>query len=157
MSSHSKKARHANTGLTDKQKIEKIISDITAERQAASGQLSTQSRTIALGVLAVAWLLLGGTQTTLATRFGGFTESLLWIAAVCVVSLVADFLQYSFTLLETNLALDDSHEAKKADEAGYDDPSWLRVATNICFAVKLLSALFAAGWLLCVIYRGLSP
>ncbi|MCY7290258.1 MAG: hypothetical protein LH624_18950 [Cryobacterium sp.] len=156
MSKNSKMARHANTGLTDKQQIEKIIADITAERQSASGQLSTQSRAIALGVLAVAWLLLGGTQQPLSERFAGFNESLLWIAAVCVVSLVADFLQYSFTLHETNLALGDSHKAKTADEAGYDDPSWLRRISNACFLLKLSASLFAAGWLLYVIYRGLT-
>lgn len=152
-----KKKRHGNTGLADKQQIEKIIADITEERQAASAQLSTQSRAIALGVLAVAWLLLGGTQESLTIRFSSLTEPLLWIAGLCVISLVADFLQYGFSLYEISLALDDSHAATKADQAGYNDPSWLRRFSNICFVLKLLTSLVAAAGLLYVIYVGLTP
>jgi len=136
-----------------RERINQIIADITAERQSASNQISIQSRTVALGVLALAWLLLAGAENSLLARFKEYSDSLLIIAAVCVGSLLADFVQYLVKLWETNGALTDSYAATAVDEAGYDDPSWLRRTSNSFFVIKLASSLGAAVAIFVVIYR----
>lgn len=152
----AKKVGRAQNTLNEQEQIAALVVSITAERQAASTQLSTQSRAIALGVLAVVWLLLNGSQDTLSKRFATFADPLLWIAATCVIALVADFLQYAFALRETDLALDDTENATKLEEAGYDDPSWLRRLNVASFVLKLVASCVAAGWLLFVMFKALT-
>ncbi|GAB3366951.1 hypothetical protein GCM10027431_09760 [Lysobacter rhizosphaerae] len=133
-----------------------IIKEISAERSAASAALSTQSKTIALGVLAIVWLLLGGTQATLTAKFACYEKPLLWVAIICVVSLVLDFLQYLFSLIESHFALKHTLDSDDVDEAGWEEGHILRKLATACFAAKLLTAAGAAFWLLTIMLSGLA-
>ena len=139
------------TPTTDREKIEKICSDMIAERAAQSSALSTQTRAVSLGVLALVWLLLGGTQATLSVKFGAHNNGLLLIAFFAVLALLLDFLQYVLALIETQFALHESMRATTVDEAGYDDGHWLRYASHCCFLAKLAMTFVAAVWLLILI------
>lgn len=136
--------------------VEEIIKELQEDRIAASSALSTQTRTIALGVLALAWLLLSGTEDSLTTKFATHSESLLYIAGLSVLALLLDYAQYIFSLWETDKALKESLEAKSVEAAGYDEKNWRRVASNVCFILKISAGVAAAAWILIVMLRVLT-
>jgi hypothetical protein len=138
-----------------KKELQEIIAEVQEDRIAASSSLSTQTRTIALGVLALAWLLLNGTEANLAARFSEHRAQLLWISGLSVLALLLDYLQYIFTLCDADAALKASLKASSADEAGYDENSWQRNCATTCFILKIVAGAGAATWILVVIARAL--
>jgi hypothetical protein len=136
--------------------LKEIRSEAADDRAFASAVLSTQTRTISLGVLALVWLLVSGTQQPLSSRFDCYSSPLLWVAFVCVIGLLLDFLQYVFMLIEADRALKSALAAKKASEAGYDEGDALRVLQTGCFWGKLLVTGFAALWLLTIMLSALT-
>lgn len=140
-----------NTTPSDREQIEKLCSEMIAERAAQSSALSAQTRAISLGVLALTWLLLNGTQSTLTEKFHAVSNSLLKIAVCCVLALLFDFLQYILALIETQSALHESEKATSIDDAGYDEQSGWRFASHCAFWLKIATTLVAAAWLLILI------
>lgn len=136
--------------------LDEFRQEAADDRSNASNALSTQTRTIALGVLAVVWLLVGGTQQVLADKFSCYGTPLLWIAFVCVVALFLDFMQYVFTLIETDIAVKAAWKATKAAEAGYDEGNIFRRLSTSCFVAKLLATGLAALWVLTIMLSALS-
>jgi len=73
------------------------LSDILARQKDVSGQLSTQTRTLALGFLAFAWALLTAHDDPLKTMAANAGRTLpMLLAAVSVLVLVCDWFQYYF-------------------------------------------------------------
>lgn len=138
-----------------KKDIDEIIAELQDDRIAASSALSTQTRTIALGVLALAWLLLSGTEDSL-TKFASYSTQLLCIAGLSVLALLFDYAQYIFTLWETDSALKASLGAQSVDAAGYDEKCRKRTAANVSFFLKIFVVFVAAAWILLVMLRVLS-
>jgi hypothetical protein len=71
--------------------------ETVAELQWLSDRLSTQVRTISLGVLAVAWALLQAPPKGLPIS----PRALIWIALVALLAMVADLLQYVVGYINT--------------------------------------------------------
>lgn len=145
--------------LTDDQKAEMAacIADIQQERSEASVSLSTQARAISYGVLAIVWLLVSGSQEDLATRFGPSVPNLLWIGFLCILGLLLDFLQYAFSLWESDQALKASLKATKPEDVGWNEGDWKRWTLSVFFCGKIAVTLTAAIWLLWIMYSGLAP
>lgn len=135
--------------------IEKRIDEIQNARDSAAVSISTQARTVCLGVLALVWLLLGGTQQALSDKFYCYTNSLLAIAVVCVLALMCDFAQYIVTFIDTDKALDEAIEATSLDQAQFNDGA-LRKTSQTLFVLKIIATAVASFWLLAVMFGALA-
>lgn len=141
---------------SESEAITRSLAGINEARNAASAQISSQLRAFSLGVLALAWLMLSGNDELMRIGFAAFTTSLIWISALCVASLAFDLLQYTFTLVEAELAYSDSENAETADEAGFDEWHPLRITAYVFFGLKIALTLAAACWLLVIIFCALT-
>jgi hypothetical protein len=137
------------------QEKNKRISEIQDVRDYASGAISTQTRTTSLGVLAITWLLLSGTEKSLTEKFDIYSNSLLLVAAICIIAIALDFCQYIFSFLVVSDALKDSLQAKKLDSVGFNTSSTLHKLTNYFFFLKIVAASIATIVLLIVMFRAL--
>lgn len=113
----------------------------------ASDRLSTQIRTLTLGVLALVWLFLSGGKDVSALKLGASNEPLLAIAALCVLTLLIDAAQYWASYLSSN-AVRREAESENRSEAEYNETSRLRRLQQGCFWAKQISAVLATAWLL---------
>ena len=137
---------------------ETYYAEIRDDRNSASSNLSTQIRSTVLAVLALTWLLLNGTETSLSEKFGCMSSSLMWLAALCVAALAADFLHGVIAVYETNKAAHASADALsegRFDDVGYDESSLLRF-TTVLYVSKCAMVIAAAIWLIVAIFRGLN-
>jgi hypothetical protein len=90
--------------------------EVYARKKEASGQVSTQTRTLAFGFLAIAWSLLTVHDDPLKTMAGRVpTYLVLALAAVSVIVLALDMFQY---VAITNMA---ESAYRKAEDAGEKD------------------------------------
>lgn len=147
----SSRKRATASGLKSKVEIAAALASIKDERQLASATLSGTCRTVALGVLALVWILISGTQAQIEARFSNYSDGLLYLGGVCVLALLLDGFHYVFSLWENDSALKDSTDATSIDDVGYEEKSVLRKLANACFVGKLTVTLIAALWLIGVI------
>lgn len=141
-----------------RQEAETYYAEIRDDRNSASSTLSTQIRSTTLAILALTWLLLNGTEDVLEKKFSCFSDSLMWLAALCIGALVADFLQGVCSVYETNKAASASADALsegRFDEVGYDD-SKLRWASTSLYIAKCSMVVLAAAWLVILIFKALN-
>jgi hypothetical protein len=110
---------------------------------------------VSLGVLALVWLLLGGTETALKAKFANATDDLLWIAVITVVGLLLDFVQSITALIEIDFAIRASEKAKRIADVGYDYPVFRFLSTS-AFVLKLVATCWGALWLLHLIMSALT-
>jgi hypothetical protein len=100
------------------------LDEVYARKKEASGQVSTQTRTLAFGFLAIAWSLLTVHDDPLKTMAGRVpTYLILELAAISVLVLVLDMFQY---VAVTHMAESAYHKAEAADQKGnilYDSES----------------------------------
>jgi len=125
------------------------LTEVLEELDFVTDRISTQVRTIALSVLAVAWLFLVGGKDAPVLPTSPDKAWLLRIAAVSIATLVADYLQYLFGFWATD-AVRRKAEAEGATTADYDygDLRW-RVRSWL-FWIKQILALTAVGGLAAV-------
>jgi len=91
------------------------IKDIIEELQFISDRISTQVRTIALGLLAIAWAILVGDSTFLRKLSEGLGKNLLLIACLSIFVLLLDFLQYVVAYIYVDQVRNAAEELKKED------------------------------------------
>jgi len=116
----------------------------------ASDRLSTQIRTLTLGVLALVWLFLsGGTDAPALTLKAGHKQ-LLAIAGLCVLTFLIDAVQYWASYLSSNEVRQEA-ESRNQTEAEYDELSFMRRLQQSCFWAKQISAALATIWLLLIL------
>ena len=147
-----------NESVSTRQEAEAYYAEIRDDRNFASSNLSAQIRTTILAILALTWLLLNGTQAVLEKKFGCFSSLLMWLAALCICALVADFLQGVFAVYETNKAANLSADALsdgRFDDVGYDE-SPLRLASTGLYIGKCAMVVVAGAWLVIIIFRALN-
>ncbi|TKB95030.1 MAG: hypothetical protein E8D41_02310 [Nitrospira sp.] len=113
-------------------------------------RLSTQTRTLTLGVLSLVWLFLSGDKDAPALKLGNSREQLLAIAALCVLTLLIDAVQNLAYYLSSD-AVRRAAESNSQAEAGYDETSLLRRLQQGCFWAKQIFASLATVWLLVVL------
>jgi hypothetical protein len=116
----------------------------------ASDRLSTQIRTLALGVLALIWLFLSGSKDVADLRLSASNKQLLAIAGLCITALLIDAAQYWASYLSSNAVRKEAEE-KNHKEAEYDETSLLRRLQQGCFWAKQVAAVLATAWLLVIL------
>ena len=118
---------------------------IIEEAQYLSDRLSTQVRTIALGLLAVTWGLLIGESHVAVAIAVKLKMHLIGIGAIAIFTMCFDFLQYFFGYLDSR-ALIKKMEAKKIDELKFRPSScWYKLRSSF-FVVKQVSLGIGVGW-----------
>ena len=141
----------------ERRDAETYFAEIRDDRNFASHNLSTQIRSTLLAILALTWLLLNGTEDSINEKFGCFSDSLMWLAALCISALAADFLQGFISAHETEQAATSSAEAlsdERFGDVGYDDTP-LRAISNGLYYGKCAMVVIAAIWIVALIYRAL--
>lgn len=123
---------------------------IVTELEFLSDRLSTQVRTIAIGLLAVTWATLIGESTTLRSLAGQLRSKLLVVAALCVLALVFDFVQYLFGYVTVNRTRRQIEDAQQR-EGKYDYESLSWCLRNLFFWAKQAIILAAAVLFLVVL------
>jgi len=127
------------------------LKEIYEELDFVSDRISTQVRTIALSVLALAWLFLAGGKGRPELPAQPGRPLLLGVAGVSVLVLVADYLQYVCGYLATN-AVRDAAEAARKDTAEFDYGDWrYRARTGLFWLKQILTAVAAGGILFAVV------
>lgn len=139
----------------DAQTKQRRIDEIQDARDHASSSISTQTRSMALGILAICWLLLGGTQQSLTIKFQCYTDQLLAIAAACVVAIALDLAQYVFQFFDHEEALEDSRAAENLEGVGFNATGAKKFLGTLCFWGKLLVSAVAGVWLISVMIGAL--
>jgi hypothetical protein len=130
------------------------LKDIYEELGFISDRISTQVRTIALSVLALAWLFLAGGNSAPTLPAVMNRRWLLGIAATAIGVLVADYLQYLFGYLATNAVRKKAEaEGKKTAEYVYTDLRYRLRAFFYWF--KQVLTILAAAWLGVALTRSL--
>ena len=128
--------------------LDKIYEDLNF----TSDRLSTQIRTLTLGVLALVWLFLSGNENVAKLNLTAGNRSLLTIAGLCVVTLLLDAIQYWAFYFSAN-AVRKRAEKQKSAEASYDEKSGFRRLQRLSFWAKQFTALAATVWLLAILLR----
>ena len=131
--------------------MKKPLKDVYSDLDFATDRLSTQVRTLALGVLALVWTFLSAAKEVIPLKLGGSKEPLVLIGALCVLALLLDLLQYVAFYISANGVRKQAEKAK-SDEAEYDEKSAARIAQNSLFWAKQLAMIGAAVWLLALIF-----
>lgn len=124
--------------------------EIYAELDFLTDRLSTQIRTLALGVLAVVWLFLAGLKDAPALKLASSTRPLVGIGLLCIVGILFDYLQYLFGYWAT-LDAKRRAEASATKTASYDYDDWRWRGRMWCFRLKQVVTVGASVWLLTLI------
>lgn len=134
------------------------LSEVYKELDTITGLLSTQVRTVVLGVLAVVWLFLSHNKDAPNLSISNHQTQLAWIAGLCVLALLADLLQYQFGYFSARktMLLAETSGAKGATEVSYNSKAFPYRARLWMFWVKQFIAIAAAVWLLGLLAAALS-
>jgi hypothetical protein len=116
----------------------------------ASDRLSTQIRTLTLGVLALVWLFLSGGKDVPALKLRAGHKQLLVLAGLCVLTFLIDAVQYWASYLSSN-AVRREAESQDQTEAEYDEASFMRRLQQGSFWAKQITAVLATAWLLVIL------
>ena len=129
------------------------LDKILDRKKDVSGQVSAQTRTLALGMLAISWALLTVHDEPLRTMAGHvYRPILLWLAICSVLVIAFDLLQY---VAGTEVADDAAARAEKATpkEALYNAASFAYRFQEFCYRVKFVLLTVAAVILAIVFVR----
>jgi hypothetical protein len=112
--------------------------DVLDRRKEMSDKISTQVRTLSVGLLAFTWGLLVSDSALAKEMTASLKWHLLVIGGMAIVVVLLDFLQYSFGH-EVALKLLRQMEVSKAKEGeyNYDDPLW-RLQNWLFYAKQVL-------------------
>ncbi|GLQ94466.1 hypothetical protein [Dyella acidisoli] len=112
-----------------------------------STQISTQVRTVALGVLAVAWLFISGSKDS-PTLLAKISEwELVTIAFLSLLALAFDLLQYFVGYFVDYRAYKKARALKNADNPSPTVKFPKNPLRHFFFYTKQMLAIVAAGWL----------
>ncbi len=121
-------------------KLEKVIE----EYKFASDKISTQVRTLALGIIALIWLLLIGKDLpfTLTSSVKG---QFIIVGFICLLVLIADFVQYLFFFFFANSTIDKAEEMGQ-EKIKYNYKDYRYAGCKVFFHVKLILLTISALW-----------
>jgi hypothetical protein len=119
------------------------LEELGKELDTYCAAISTQVRTIYLGILGLSWLMLLGDEklANLAARLSH--SALLGISLVCLLALVLDLGQYLLGRRAVDAAFDAAAESEKRS-AAYDMTSFSCRAAFWCYRFKLVLTLLGA-------------
>ena len=131
------------------------LKEIAKELEFISDKLSTQVRTVALGLLAITWAILVGDSTFLRKLSEGLGKRLLLIAVLSILVLLVDFIQYVIGYMYVHKTL-KAAERQDLTEIDYDPESPLYRFRSILFWTKqfvlIVTLVFFLGVLACYVY-----
>jgi hypothetical protein len=124
--------------------------DIQKELGFVTGQLSTQVRALALGILAFTWGLFISNSPFARSLTARLNRHLVGVSIIAVMTMSFDFLQYLMGYINVD-SLFNSVEADGATEGSYkyDGLSWK--ARKWCFRAKIFTLIVAILWLVSVL------
>jgi|HubBroStandDraft_1064217.scaffolds.fasta_scaffold99708_2 hypothetical protein len=130
------------------------LEELSKELDTYTSDVSTQVRTIYLGVLGLSWLMLLGDEkvATLSAKLSH--PFLLGISLVCLLALVLDLGQYLSGQIAVNAAYDAAVKSEKRS-AGYDATSFSYNASSWCYRLKLALTLLGAAALIVLVAHAL--
>jgi hypothetical protein len=115
---------------------ELTLEELNKQLDAYSDRVSTQLRTINLGVLGITWLLLLK-QHDVSEVAGRISQGwLLCIALTCIITIGFDILQYSLGERAVEEAFDRA-EKSESKKAAYDAESLTYRAQKWCYRLKV--------------------
>ena len=120
--------------------------EIVGDLDWITDRLSTQVRTVALGVLALAWGLLLGDKDPAKSEVLHLKWHLMGIGGICVLVLVLDYLQYVAGYTETSGLL-KTMERLKQDHGQYDRKKLSYRLRGVFFALKQWTLAAAIVWM----------
>jgi hypothetical protein len=127
------------------------LQEIHARKKEASGQVSTQTRSLALGFLAISWALLTVHDEPLRTMAANVNRNLvLALAAGAVLVLAFDLLQY-VSIVSMNNQAAELAEKSEAQTAQYDKKWFVYRAQAVLYFTKF-GTLLLTSILLIVIF-----
>jgi NADH:ubiquinone oxidoreductase subunit 3 (subunit A) len=136
------------------------LSDIYARKKEASGQVSTQTRGLALGFVAIAWALLTAHDEPLRSMTIHVSRYLILLFAVCaVLVLICDLLQYVAITSFVEDAYDEA-EKRTPQEGEYDSSSRAYRVHAILYKTKFWLLGIAFSLLVIIVgflFRPISP
>lgn len=113
------------------------LEEIYARKKEASGQVSTQTRTLAFGFLAIAWALLTVHDDPLRSMTANVSRGLiLALAIISVLVLVLDMLQYVAITRMAESTYRQAEKAGRTDGILYDEESCAYQAQAILYHMK---------------------
>lgn len=116
----------------------------------ASDRLSTQIRTLTLGVLALVWLFLSGDKDAPALKLSTDKRQLLAIAGLCVLTFLIDAVQYWAYYLSSNAVRQKAEDDQKK-EAEYNEATFMHRLQRVSFWAKQITSVLATAWLLVIL------
>jgi hypothetical protein len=128
------------------------INDVVSELQFISDRISTQVRTVGLGLLAITWAILVGESAFLRKLSEGLGRKLLFIGILCIAALLLDFLQYviGYAYVDGVLKRAESQDLKEID---YDTHNILWISRSLAFWVKQVLVIAALVFFLQALAR----
>ena len=123
---------------------------IVEELQWLSDRISTQVRTVGLGLLAITWGLLISQPQINGPIPDSVKKNLLIIGVLALSAIVCDFLQYLFAYLNNRLML-RKIENEKLDEANYDYGAINYRLRGLFFWLKQILLIVACIWFFVII------
>ena len=121
------------------------LKELYERKKEVSGQVSTQTRTYALSLLAISWGLLTAHEAPLQSLLIHVNRHwLLGVAGASIAVIILDMLQYVAATTATDVAI------RKAT-ANYDDKSFSYRAIGWCYRAKSLALIVGAAGILIVL------
>ena len=137
--------------------LESRLESIKQKRNETGDALSAQVRTFALGVLALVWIMLSGSEAEVTGKFSSYSNCLLWIASWAVIALLFDSLQLVTSWVASHLAYRSSEMRSDPADVGYGAESTAFVTLAYVFMwLKVFAIAGASIALLATIWRGLN-
>jgi hypothetical protein len=125
--------------------VKTSLSEIIKDLNFLSDRISTQVRSIALGLIALVWALLVGSDTQVLSLGSASRPHLLAIGLLGVLIMFLDYLQYVFGYLNTNKTRKTAEE--DADHAAaYNYRSRLYMTRTFFFWAKQALVAIAVVW-----------
>jgi hypothetical protein len=124
--------------------------DVLDQLTSVSDRLSTQVRTVALGILALTWGLLVGDSTAAKDISSHWRGNLVALGGLAVLVMFLDFLQYVAGYYNVR-ALQKKMEKEGLAEVRFDDTSWSWKLRLFFFYAKQWALAINVTWLLIVL------
>jgi len=123
---------------------------IVEELQWVSDRISTQVRTLGIGLIAITWGLIISQPQIAGPIPDSLKKNLLIVGVVAVAAMFCDFLQYFFAYLNSHILL-KKMESENLDEAIYDHTAKTYKLRIFFFWTKQIVLLVACIWFLAAI------
>jgi hypothetical protein len=124
--------------------------DVLDQLTSVSDRLSTQVRTVALGILALTWGLLVGDSAAAKDISSHWRGNLVALGGLAVLVMFLDFLQYVAGYHNVR-ALQEKMEKESLEEVRFDDTSWSWKLRLFFFHAKQWALAINVTWLLTVL------